>query len=314
MYKEGVTVWGYVLFVRTSEVQNPIDYQQAVYKMMNINQESRDEYNGLIQKGRELYETLHSFARKDRVEYASLHDFYHINIGQVPLLSVPVVRALREWNADDCSTWVEVRSRTARSRAVRVGPPPFTNRFSGKTGAILAQENVKTRDENPPGERLWPSEIIWQSYLLVAAMEGSKPSKLSLIVRYNVENSSTLTAIWHAERMSTYTREGERGYREYTQIDDGYYAILGSPNGANTMRMLIDHKAEHRYREVERIVVLSLDSSQSNSSNEASNTPTSRTFFMVLSEPRQKPFWQYPSRIPKPSVPIRKARERKART
>ena len=52
--------------------------------------------------------------------------------------------------------------------------------------------------------------------------------------------------IWHAAKFSTSTREGPHHYREYTELDQGYHAILGSVNGASTMRMLLDHKAQLR--------------------------------------------------------------------
>lgn len=35
----------------------------------------------------------------------------------------------------------------------------------------------------------------------------------------------------------------------------GFYAILGSVNGANCLRLLRDHKADIGYRTVERVVV-----------------------------------------------------------
>jgi hypothetical protein len=38
-------------------------------------------------------------------------------------------------------------------------------------------------------------------------------------------------------------RTGPKGYKVYTELDDGYYVILGSQDGAGTMRILLDHKA-----------------------------------------------------------------------
>jgi hypothetical protein len=46
---------------------------------------------------------------------------------------------------------------------------------------------------------------------------------------------------------------------EYTCHDNGFYAILGTPNGASTMRMLHDHRTELGHRIVEKIVVFGKD-------------------------------------------------------
>lgn len=43
---------------------------------------------------------------------------------------------------------------------------------------------------------------------------------------------------------SACTREGPVNYREYIPWEKGFHAILRSVNGAGTMRLLLDHKAE----------------------------------------------------------------------
>ena len=55
--------------------------------------------------------------------------------------------------------------------------------------------------------------------------------------------------------MSTTAAEGPDGYGIYTNIDGGVFARLGSPDGTSTLRMLIGHKEQIKYRTVERIVV-----------------------------------------------------------
>ena len=60
-------------------------------------------------------------------------------------------------------------------------------------------------------------------------------------------NESSRIAIWQAAPMSITTAEGPKGYRICTNIDDGFIAIFGSPNGASTLRMLIDHKEQTKY-------------------------------------------------------------------
>jgi hypothetical protein len=62
--------------------------------------------------------------------------------------------------------------------------------------------------------------------------------------RSSVGNLSARRTIWYAARRSTcLIEDSSSGYIEYTQpLDEGFYAILGSENGANSMRLLIDHR------------------------------------------------------------------------
>ena len=66
---------------------------------------------------------------------------------------------------------------------------------------------------------------------------------------------------------------------EYTGIDDGYYAILGSPKGVRTGRMLIDHQAAINHRSIERIVVFGC-----HESGDVEDKEKSRTYMIVLSD------------------------------
>ncbi|KAK3167282.1 hypothetical protein OEA41_010409 [Lepraria neglecta] len=137
-------------------------------------------------------------------------------------------------------------------------PDIYSNQFNWRDGAMILKENFKARDRNLPLRRLFPSEVIWQCYQTAAREANKKTSKLRIIVRHSVENESTLNAIWHAARNSTCTQDEvpDLGYKVYTDVDDGFYAILGSTNGASMMRMLIDHKSQIGFRTVERVVVL----------------------------------------------------------
>jgi hypothetical protein len=47
--------------------------------------------------------------------------------------------------------------------------------------------------------------------------------------------------------------EEEKGYKLYTQCDNGLFAILGSQNGATTIKMLLDHKRELGFLVIEKI-------------------------------------------------------------
>ena len=116
---------------------------------------------------------------------------------------------------------------------------------------------------------------------------GKLPSDLSAVVRLTVINDASRIAIWQAERHSSSSRVDEDYQQTYTRIDNGFYAILGTPNGASTMRMLRDHRTELGYRVVEKIVVFG----QKGLTMEG---PETRSMVILLSERRTPP-----SRIPR---------------
>ena len=55
--------------------------------------------------------------------------------------------------------------------------------------------------------------------------------------------------------MPSSTVEKNYGYKEYTDLDDRFYALLGSVVGKFMKHMLLDHKAEIEYRSVDRVVL-----------------------------------------------------------
>ena len=61
--------------------------------------------------------------------------------------------------------------------------------------------------------------------------------------------------IWQAARVSSSSEERADGYRLYTPRDEAFFAILGSVNGANTMRILIDYKGDIDFKTGSCIVV-----------------------------------------------------------
>jgi len=112
-----------------------------------------------------------------------------------------------------------------------------------------------------------------------------------MIARTGVVNLSARRAIWYAARRSTSLVENPAtSYAVYTKEDDGFYAILGSTNGASSMRLLIDYKAELGNRTVERIVVVRglLGTRNSVALDLRGDFTRSRSLFLVLSERRRQ--------------------------
>jgi len=60
-------------------------------------------------------------------------------------------------------------------------------------------------------------------------------SPLRAIVRMTIVNNDTKDVILTARSQSPSIREELYGYVEYSEWDPGFYAILGTPNGASTL-------------------------------------------------------------------------------
>ena len=228
-----------------------------------------NEYACALVKGKVLCQSLREL-RPDDEEHKQLLDLYEIETDR---LRVNVVNHIRTALATIGLTinnlrYVEVKSPGKDEVA-------YTNYFDAENGIIICNENYKARDKNPPGNRLWPSEILWQSWTMEAKTMQCSPSDLKAIVRLQIVNETTKHIIWHALQSSTSSKEGPDFLREYTNIDDGYHAILGSPNGASVMRMLKDHTAAIGHRTIERVIVLGDDQT-------TLEAPQSRTLALVL--------------------------------
>jgi hypothetical protein len=251
-----------------------------------------DEYLAAFERGRRLCRLLDSFFRTDRTQYPTMQSLYSVDSDLLRMNATrDIQRALAGCGVSTSElVYVDVRSpgKSAYDDAA------YTNHLDGKSGVIVCSENYKDRDDNAPGQKLWPSEILWQSWMMAVEAQRSRPSDLQVIVRFRVVNESTMSMIWHAARLSTCIREGLHHYREYTKWDQGYHAILGSVNGASAVRMLLDHKALMGYRTVERVVVLG--------DKKLTLEEPERRSFMLLLSPRRIP----PTRIPRPPSTTRR--------
>ena len=186
--------------------------------------------------------------------------------------------------------YVEASSRKGRRKDKQIA---YINYVDGHNGVILTAEMFKTHDKNSPDKQLWASEVIWQSWLHLAKIERRAASCLRTVGQHFVTNEETEQIIWESLKHSAATREGPiRGHVEYSPLDNGFYALLGSPNGKNMMRMLSDHKSHIGYKTVERIILVGDDELEL-------SKPVARTFLVVLSNKRQAP-----SRIPV-KVPVK---------
>jgi hypothetical protein len=99
---------------------------------------------------------------------------------------------------------------------------------SGRLECFLNYSNFKAYDLNPRSQRLWPSEAVWQSWILAGdRLPSFDPSSLRIIARTVVINLSARRAIWYAARRSTsLVEDPSTSYAIYTKEGDGFYAIL----------------------------------------------------------------------------------------
>lgn len=97
-------------------------------------------------------------------------------------------------------------------------------------------------------------------------------------------NTPTKKVVCEVARSSTCTRLGPDGYTEYTELDNGFFAILGSVLGTSTMHMLIDQRSQIGYRTVEKVIMFGYRKAGATVEYEKS-----RTVMIMLSDPRQKP-------------------------
>lgn len=127
-------------------------------------------YQQSIDKGRNLCRELLTFQQPIR-NYSRMQDLY---LGESNPLSAPGIlqTSLAEWNVDP-NRIVDVNVSTSTPVDTI-----YSNLFNAKDGVILNNENYKCRDTNPTGQRLWPSEVVWQSFLRVTAQENVQSSNL----------------------------------------------------------------------------------------------------------------------------------------
>ena len=106
---------------------------------------------------------------------------------------------------------------------------------------MIANLNDKSNDVSAEEDKMFPSEILWQSWCRVANRNSVSVSNLRAIVRYFIASEASQRVIKDVLDHLLSSRDVE-DHLGYTELDDGFFAILGSVNGASSMRMLLDHR------------------------------------------------------------------------
>ena len=77
--------------------------------------------------------------------------------------------------------------------------------------------------------KIFPSEILWRSWVKVAKKNSVPLSQLRVVVRYFIINEASKAVIKDTWAYSDFTRD-EKSHRELTDTDPGFFAVLGSIN------------------------------------------------------------------------------------
>lgn len=243
-------------------------------------------YESAITNGKRLCKELASFEAQPPLPASLASCGYEVQSGR---LGSNVENSLRLMLLScgiliNNSTYVDVRSADTPEN----DDSAYGNWFNPVHGLMVCNENYKFRDTHSRDKMVWPSEVLWQCWKSTALGAGKLASDLRAIVRLTIINEASQIAIWQASKHSSSSRIDDHNQIEYTRLDNGFYAILGTPNGASTMRMLRDHRTELGHRIVEKIVVFGKE----DLTMEMAET---RSMVILLSDRRSPP-----SRIPIP--------------
>lgn len=107
---------------------------------------------------------------------------------------------------------------------VNSGKIPYLNQVDG-SGVLVCYENRKPDDSNGLDARLWPSDILWESWAMVFRAQGSKPSNLRAIVRSTIVNESTQIVLWKATEFSTCSKKSQHYHIKYTKREPGFLRL-----------------------------------------------------------------------------------------
>ncbi|KAL8959198.1 MAG: hypothetical protein Q9183_005679 [Haloplaca sp. 2 TL-2023] len=119
----------------------------------------------------------------------------------------------------------------------------FWNNISPVDNAIIAFSNDRGGDEEEGEDRSpdnW-SDMVWWLWLRACSTGEGDTAALSQIFRYNVDNDATkdiLQEVLGDKEDEVVTLEPDDEESE----DNGFWALLGSPNGTGMIHMVGDHK------------------------------------------------------------------------
>jgi len=232
---------------------------------MNIPTEALlNAYGRFLDRGSIAYNRLYLREPELKETWVDYKTIYKVRTGKLQNVENGVLvkhLAKNEHVGTNSVEWCEVDSKPAADEVVS------RYWFAAKYGCAMVMD-VFSKNDHGRGIKLWPSDIFFQCWLDAAARANKCPSTLRIVAIDTILNEETKAAIWWAQKTSNCSADRlskdddvfplpDRGYRVYTNIDAGFYAILGSPLGSIIGRCL-----EERFHIlrliIEKIVVLGL--------------------------------------------------------
>jgi hypothetical protein len=119
-----------------------------------------DEYLAAIERGKRLCKELQSFVREP-LTYPTMQSLYDVKMNPLRINTEMIIRRALARCGLSTSEMIYVDVRNIGKGGY--DDAAYANHFDGRSGVVVCSENYKDRDENGPSQRLWPSEILWQS-------------------------------------------------------------------------------------------------------------------------------------------------------
>lgn len=126
------------------------------------------------------------------------------------------------------------------ARDFQLSKAAYFDYFSPIKGSIICMNHDKSEDHTDIAQRLDMSEIIFQSYHLEAVLRHVSCQTLRTIWRYYIINQDSMDLIDETRRAITQPDDIDL-WTEILPSENGFFALLGSPNGGSVVHMLIDH-------------------------------------------------------------------------
>ncbi|KAK0507588.1 hypothetical protein JMJ35_010111 [Cladonia borealis] len=165
-----------------------------------------DVYLAAVERGRALFNEL-AVIRADRPVHRSIEDSYFIEEdkltrGKPDTFGRTLANSGIAFNAVE---YVEAVPKVDGKGGYAI----YTNWIDGRNGVAIVDLMDKTRDRNAEEDKLFPSEIFWQSWSRVATRHSSPLSSLRAVAQYFVTNSMSQTVVADILAHSHVTRDEE---------------------------------------------------------------------------------------------------------
>lgn len=164
-------------------------------------------------------------------------------------LDKSAVPILEHFGLDDPA--VQDFFKEVENRFIRYGPDSYVfyqNQYNPFLGTILAKDNHGLRQHT---NTHW-SDMVFPTWKEVCSQYTTAIHSLSYVIRLNVVNPATRGLIDELVPHDRILHEDDFEFWEFHPDDDGFYALLQSPNGVGPAYLLIDYPTSLGLRRSQR--------------------------------------------------------------